>query len=79
MRKSGYTGIVEPSLKIRFEMTREDFLAFNLYHHQHSPTFRRIVLRLRFGLLAMAVASAVPPCFDRQFWPMWAGAVGPLG
>jgi hypothetical protein len=26
----------------------------------------------------MAVASAVPPCFDRQFWPMWAGAVALL-
>src|SRR5262245_36731264 len=28
-------------MKANFEMTREDFLQFNLYHHAHSPALRK--------------------------------------
>lgn len=46
---------MEPVSQVRFEFTREDFVAFNLYHHDHSPATRyqkrRIILI--FGALGV--------------------------
>jgi hypothetical protein len=57
-------------VKIRFESTIEDVIAFNRYHFTHSPTWRRqmwmlslllpVVLALLVVLMIMAAARANP-------------------
>ena len=68
-------------MKISYENTLEDAVAFNLYHFEHSPTFRRnqkilmcvlpIVLAVMFIPLAIARESPGVVVFALVFGCLW--------
>jgi hypothetical protein len=48
------------AMEAQFEVVLEDLLAFNLYHHQHSPALRRFFRRLLFVLvLALGMLTSI--------------------
>jgi hypothetical protein len=49
-------------MRLRYVNTVEDFVAFALYHHSHSTSFRR----MRLMLQCLAVAAALGPAAARE-------------
>ena len=45
-------------LTAHFELTEEDYIAFNLYHHAHSPALRRRRSRAWFALFSAWIVAS---------------------
>jgi len=43
-------------MTLRFNVTENDYLQFNIFHNKHSPTVRRTLLLLRFLLPVMLIS-----------------------
>src|ERR1043165_5152534 len=46
-------------LTAHFELTEEDYIAFNLYHHQHSPALRRRRFRAWLALFSAWIVASL--------------------
>lgn len=70
---------MEPTKLVRFEMTKDDFLAFNLYHHRNSPSIQAqqrgvLVLLVVVGLLVGLIPLLRPAA--RALWAVSAVFIG---
>ena len=61
-------------MRLRYEITLEDLLAFTLHVHQKSPTMRRTRMRAAMGLAAMIIGLCLiaAEVLD-NFLVLWAG------
>src|SRR5947209_3905521 len=56
------------TMTVEYEVTKDDFLAFNLYHHRHSPTARRQYMRSWFvpAVILLLVCVGIWYLADRE-------------
>jgi hypothetical protein len=57
---------MDPFTTVRFEFTQEDFIGFNLYHHQHSSATRRLKVQFVLLFLAAGLAGLVFKLIERE-------------
>lgn len=62
---------MEPATLVRFEMTKEDLIAFNLYHQKNSPSQKAQRRNLILGFVVFALVLAVVPFFVRRMAILW--------
>jgi hypothetical protein len=68
---------MNPGTSVRFDFTQDDFIAFNLYHHAHSPATRSIKARMIFFILAIgAVSLAIKLLRPQSHDVLWGFALG---
>lgn len=62
-------------MQVSFEMTREDIIAFNLYHSAQSPNLSRqrwsIILAFLFAAGVLAIMMMVPGELQKLFRGLW--------
>jgi hypothetical protein len=62
-------------VRLRYENTIEDLVAFNRYHFEHSPSVRRIKLGLMFALPAVILAAVAAVAIVVDEWMFLAAGV----
>jgi len=68
-------------MEVEFELIKEDYVKFNLYHFAHSPSLRPRLLRRTIVIIAvwilvllmLILASETPARAARGFWPLYLG------
>jgi hypothetical protein len=67
-------------MKIRFDVSLDDILAYNRYHVRHSPSIRRSTLLIRWGGAILFLLICLLPAYDFEpgYWLMslFLGLVG---
>lgn len=60
-------------MKIRFENTIDDIIAFNHYHCEHSPLVRRVRARVRLNIALVSIGVAVVAAYATGNYSILAG------